>query len=172
MKITAKWVTGLALALFIGSGTAQAENLKLGYFNFLKVMNSVPQAKEAERRLESEFAPRKEKLTKMEEELIKEEADFKKNSLVMAEQDRESLKKQLRVKRREWNLLVQEYQEDVSLRQNKETNDIQKLVYQAVREVAEEGKYDLILQNAVYASPKSDITAKVLDKLIKKNTTN
>ncbi|MGH1538844.1 MAG: OmpH family outer membrane protein [Arenicella sp.] len=162
------WLIGCLLLSTMISNLSHAEELKVGYFNFLKVVNSVPQAKEAEKRLEAEFEPRKQKITQLDEEFKQSKADLEKNSLVMTEKDRDAKEKELRAKNRELKLLYQEYQEDLSLRQNQETSAIQKLVYQSVLEIAKNENYDLILdQGTVYASPKIDITAKVLEKLSK-----
>ena len=151
-----------------GGDTTQ---LKVGYFNFLKLVNSVPQAKEAEKRLAQEFEPRKKKITALDEELQAEGAALEKNAVVMNEKDRTAKERELRAKNRELKLLYQEYQEDLSLRQNQETSAIQKLVYQAVIDIAKTENYDLILeQGTVYASPKIDITAKVLEKLTTKTS--
>jgi len=144
--------------------------IKVGYFNFLKLVNSVPQALEAEKRLETEFEPRKTKIESLDDELKAEGAALEKNAVVMTETDRTAKERELRAKNRELKLLYQEYQEDLSLRQNQETSAIQKLVYQAVIEIAKAENYDLILeQGTVYASPKIDITAKVLEKLTKQS---
>lgn len=146
------------------------EAIKVGYFNFLKLVNSVPQAIEAEKRLATEFEPRKTKIEDLDNELKAEGAALEKNSVVMTEADRTAKERELRAKNRELKLLYQEYQEDLSLRQNQETSSIQKLVYQAVIEIAKSENYDLILeQGTVYASPKIDITAKVLEKLTKQS---
>ena len=151
------------------SGSAAA--IKVGYFNFLKLVNSVPQAVEAERRLGAEFEPRKTKIEKLDDELKAEGTALEKNAVVMSDADRTAKERELRTKDRELKQLYQEYQEDLSIRQNQETSAIQKLVYQAVVEIAKEENYDLILeQGTVYASPKIDITAKVLEKLTKQQS--
>lgn len=167
----------VSLALFSSVVLSQAKqdsgenaSIKVGYFNFLKLVNSVPQALEAEKRLGTEFEPRKAAIEKLDQDLKAEGAALEKNAVVMTEADRTAKERDLRAKNRELKLRYQEYQEDLSLRQNQETNAIQKLVYQAVVEIAKAEEYDLILeQGTVYASPKIDITAKVLEKLTKQS---
>lgn len=164
----------LTSVLFTHTVVAQSSEvntpIKVGYFNFLKLVNSVPQAIKAEKRLEAEFEPRKTKIENLDNELKAEGAALEKNAVVMTETDRTAKERELRNKNRELKLLYQEYQEDLALRQNQETSAIQKLVYQAVVEIAKTENYDLILeQGTVYASPKIDITAKVLEKLTKQS---
>lgn len=146
------------------------EAIKVGYISFLKLVNSVPQAKQAEKRLETEFEPRRNKIEGLDKELKLEASELEKNAVVMTDADKTTKERELRAKNRELKLLYQEYQEDLTLRQNQETSVIQKLVYQAVIEIAKAENYDLILeQGTVYASPKIDITDKVLEKLTKQS---
>ena len=161
--------TSVVLSQETKSSEANAP-IKVGYFNFLKLVNSVPQAVEAEKRLGAEFEPRKSKIEKLDDELKAEGTALDKNAVVMTEADRTAKERELRTKDRELKQLYQEYQEDLTIRQNQETSAIQKLVYQAVVEIAKAENYDLILeQGTVYASPKIDITAKVLEKLTKQS---
>lgn len=144
--------------------------VKVGYFNFLKLVNSVPQAKMAEERLAREFEPRQTQISKMDKDLKAESAELEKNALLLSDSDRVAKERELRAKDRELKLLYQEYQEELELRRNEETRAIQKLVYQAVVDIAKAEAYDLILeQGTVYASPRVDITARVLQKITDAN---
>jgi len=142
---------------------------KVGFFNLATVMSNIPQAKKAEKRLESEFSERKKKLEKLEEGIKKDQDKFERDQQIMSDADKDKARRELRNRSREFKLSVQEYQEDLSLRQNQETSELQKLVRQAVLEVAKDEKYDLIVdQGAVlFASDKVDITKKVMQKLSK-----
>ncbi len=140
--------------------------MKIGYFDFLKLVNSVPQAKLAEERLSREFEPRQTKITEMDKSIQAEAAELEKNALLSSDAERVEKERALRMKDRELKLLYQEYQEELELRRNEETRAIQKLVYQAVVKIAKEEGFDLILeQGTVYASPRADITAKVLQRV-------
>lgn len=151
------------------NGGSQA--VKIGYFNFLKLVNSVPQAKMAEERLAREFEPRQAQITQMDKDLQAESSVLEKNSLLLSDSERVEKEREIRAKDRELKLLYQEYQEELELRRNEETRSIQKLVYQAVVDIAKAEKFDLILeQGTVYASPRVDITAKVLQKITEKSS--
>lgn len=159
-------VVGLIISNPALSQDATAQAAKIGYFNFLKLVNSVPQAKMAEERLSREFEPRQAKITEMDKALQAESVELEKNALLLSDNQRVEKERELRAKDRELKLLYQEYQEELELRRNEETRAIQKLVYQAVVDIAKAESYDLILeQGTVYASPRIDITAKVLKKI-------
>ena len=132
---------------------AQTASLKIGYFNLVQVMANIPQAKTAEKRLADEFAQRKTKLEQTDSELKKNSDELKRDALVLSAAEQEAKKRDLRNRSREFKLLLEEYQEDLALRQNQETAALQKLVRQAVLEIAKEEQFDLIIdQGAVLLS--------------------
>ena len=160
----------LFVTLLAATSIAQAQTeLKIGYFNFVQVMANIPQAKEAEKRLADEFAKRKNALETTDGELKKDSDQLKRDALVLSATEQEAKRRDLRNRSREFKLLAEEYQEDLSLRQNQETAELQKLVRQAVLEIAKEEQFDLIIdQGAVlFASEKINITAAVLERLQK-----
>lgn len=168
-----RFINKLVLCAFLLSFSvlshAQADALKIGFFNFVQVMANIPQAKEAEKRLGDEFATRKTNIEALDDELKKEADELKRDALVLSAAEQDAKRRNLRNRRREFKLLLEEYQEDLSLRQNQETAALQKLVRQAVLDVAKEGKFDLIIdQGAVlFASEKVNITAAVMQRLQK-----
>jgi len=159
----------LSLLMLVSTVQAQTEPLKIGYFNLVQVMSNIPQAKDAEKRLGDEFVQRKTKLEATDNELKKEADALKRDALVLSAAEQEAKKRDLRNRTREFKLLLEEYQEDLSLRQNQETAELQKLVRQAVLDIAKEEKFDLIIdQGAIlFASEKINITAAVLERLQK-----
>jgi outer membrane protein len=58
-----------------------------------------------------------------------------------------------------------EFQEDLALRKNEELQKVLEMANKVVKDVAKSDNYDLILQDAVYMSPKHDITERVLRSL-------
>ena len=66
---------------------------------------------------------------------------------------------------REFQRKRREFQEDLNARKNEELQQVLDRANRVVRQVAEQEKYDLILQEAVYINPKHDITDKVIRAL-------
>ena len=156
-------------ALLIMQPSIAAAELKVGYFNFGQILQNVPQTREAEKKLEAEFEPKKKEISDLQEKIKKMATDYEKNKLVMSENDLVKIQSDLRAQEREYKLLVQDYQDDLSIRRNQEMSTIQKLIYQEALEIAKAGTYDLLLQNGViYASAKVDITAQILKSLSEK----
>jgi Skp family chaperone for outer membrane proteins len=66
---------------------------------------------------------------------------------------------------REFQRKRREFQEDLNARKNEELQQVLDRANRVVKQVAEQEKYDLILQEAVYINPKHDITDKVIKAL-------
>jgi len=66
---------------------------------------------------------------------------------------------------RDLQRLQREVREDLNLRKNEELSQVLERANKVIQEIAEKEKYDLILQEAVYRSPRIDITEKVLKAL-------
>lgn len=71
----------------------------------------------------------------------------------LVEQDRD-----LQRKRRE-------FQEDLAQRKNEELQGVIERANRVIRQVAEQEKYDVILQEAIYAGARVDITEKIIKAL-------
>jgi outer membrane protein len=63
---------------------------------------------------------------------------------------------------REFQRKRREFQEDLNARKNEELQQVLEKANKVVKQIAEAEKYDVILQEAVYISPKHDITDKVI----------
>ena len=60
-----------------------------------------------------------------------------------------------------------EFREDLNQRRNEELAVVLERANKVIKQIAEAEKYDIIFQEAVYASPRIDITEKVLKALNK-----
>jgi len=85
--------------------------------------------------------------------------------LTMSETDRRAKETELGRQTREFQRLQREFREDLNLRRNEELAALFERANKVIKQVAEGEKYDLIVQEAVYRSPRIDITEKVLKAL-------
>ena len=84
----------------------------------------------------------------------------------MSDSERSRLERDILQKRRELKRDQDEFREDVNFRRNEEFGQIQKQIVEAIREVAANEKYDLVLgEGVLYASKAVDITEAVIKKL-------
>lgn len=156
----------LACAALLSVADVAAEDYKIGVVNAAKVLEMAPQADAARKKLEKEFATRDRGLVSAQKELKDMEDRINKDGAIMSETERSRLERDIINRRRELKRDTQEFQEDVNFRRNEEMAKIQKMIAEAIIELAKEKGFDMVLHNgAVYASEKVDITQMVIDKL-------
>ena len=61
--------------------------------------------------------------------------------------------------------MQREFREDLNLRKNEELAKVLERANKVIKAIAEKENYDLILQEAVYRSPRLDITDEVIEAL-------
>jgi outer membrane protein len=161
--IAARWLTVGALALC--GGALQAQELKIGYVNSERVLRDATPAKAAQSKLETEFS-RREKDLQDQANRIKAASDkFEKDGPTLAEGERSRRQRDLVEQDREFQRKRREFQEDLNQRKNEELAAVLERANRVIRQIFETEKYDLILQEAVFAGPRIDITDKVIRAL-------
>ena len=153
-----------ALALFALAGGAMAEG-KIGFVNSQKILNEAPQAARAKKKIEKDFERRDQDLQRMAKQLQGLQESLDKNSVTMAESERRAKEREFGELNRDFQRKQREFREDLSQRQNEEMAAIFERVNEIIKQVAEAEKFDIIFQEAVYASPRIDITDKVIKAL-------
>ena len=156
----------LVLFLFLSlSGNLFAET-KIGFVKVDQILKDAPQAAESNKKLETEFKARTEKLKKQISDLNNDEKNYQKNSLTMDDKQKEKTQKNLQQNRIDIQRSERELIEDIDLRRREEISKLQSKVTKVIESLAEKEKFDLILYTGVaYASDKIDITPLVLKEL-------
>lgn len=157
--------TLVALALVLGVGAAEAADLKIGFIDAERINRESAPAERASKQLEKEFAPRAQELQRREGEIKAMQAQLEKESMTMSETDRRTKEQELARMNLDFQRMQREYREDLNLRRNQELSALFERANRVIKQIAESEKYDLILQEAVYRSPRIDITEKVLKAL-------
>ena len=154
-----------ALALGVLAAPALAAELKIGFIDADRINRESVPADRATKKLEKEFAPREQELRKLDQQIKSLQGQLEKDGLTMSETDRRNREQELGRQTREFQRLQREFREDLNLRRNEELAALFERANKVIRQIAESEKYDLILQEAVYRSPRIDITEKVLKAL-------
>ena len=154
----------LAAVCLLAAAPASAE-LKIGFVNSQRILNEAPQAAKAKKEIEKEFAKRDQDLQKLAKQLQTMQESMQKNSVTMSDSERLDKERQLNELNRDFQRKQREFREDLNLRQNEEMAAIFDKVNKVIKNIAVTEKYDLILQEAVYASPRIDLTDRVIKAL-------
>ena len=165
MVLTMKNKFFLFLVLMFAANISYAE-LKIGFVNVARVLEKAPQAAKAKKRLEKEFSPRDKHLVAQQKEIKTLEVKLARDASVMGESERRKLERDVIGKKREAKRSQQEFSEDFNLRRNEELGKLQRRIIEAIRALAKEDNYDLLLtEGVIYASETIDVTQKVQEKL-------
>lgn len=160
------WKSALAAAVLATSATlAQAQELKIGYVNSERVLRESAPAKAAQAKLEAEFSRREKDLAELAQRLKEASERLEKDAPTLSESERQRRQRELVEQDREFQRRRREFQEDLNQRRNEELAAVLERANRVIRQIFEQEKYDLILQEVVMASPRADITKKVIDAL-------
>ncbi len=155
----------LFLGLFLVANVSFAE-LKIGVVNIPAVLEKSPQAEKAKKRLEQEFKPRDNKLVAEQKEIQGMEEKLSKDASVMSGSQKDKLERDIQNKKRDAKRSQQEFAEDFNTRRNEELGKLQRRIVEAIRGIAKEQEFDLILTDGViYSSEQMDITSQLQKKL-------
>ena len=155
----------LTLALGVSLPAVEAAELKIGFVDAERINRESAPAELASKRLEKEFAPRAQELQRREAQIKSMQAQLEKEAMTMSEGDRRSREQELSRTTLDFQRLQRSYSEDLNLRRNQELQSLFERANRVIKQIAESEKYDLILQEAVYRSPRLDITERVLKAL-------
>jgi outer membrane protein len=152
-------------ATAFGSSLATAQEFRIGFVNTDRIFREASTAKAAQAKLESEFSKREKELEDTASSLKAASDKFEKESPTLAESQRAARQKQLVEQDRDFQRKRREFQEDLGARKNEELAAVLERANRIVKQVAEQEKYDLVLQEVVYINPKHDITDKIIKAL-------
>jgi len=155
----------VAVLLAAAAFSAQAAELKIGFVNTERVFREAAPAKRAQQKLEREFAARNAELSTLEKKGRDLQAELERDNVTMTETARREKERQLADISRDFQRKQREIREDLNLRRNEELAAVQERATRVINQIAEQEHYDLIVQEAVFAASRIDITDKVIKAL-------
>jgi outer membrane protein len=155
----------LAVALAAVAVGAQAAERKIGFVNTERVFREAAPAKRAQQKLEREFAARNSELAKVEKQGRDLQNELERENVTLPEAQRREKERQLADISRNFQRLQREIREDLNLRRNEELASVQERATRVINQIAEQEHFDLIVQEAVFASSRIDITERVIKAL-------
>jgi outer membrane protein len=156
---------GATLALAALAATVQAQDLKIGYVNSERVLREATPAKAAQAKLEAEFGKRDRDLADQSGKLKAAADKLDKDAPTLSEAERSRRQRELVEQDRDLQRKRREFQEDLNQRKNEELASVVERANRVIKQIFDQEKYDVILQEVVFASAKVDITEKVIKAL-------
>jgi outer membrane protein len=154
----------LLLAALLVAAPAAAQT-KFGFVNTQRVLSESQPATRAQKRIEAEFQKRDQELARLADQLKRMQDDLDRNGVTMGESQRRSREREFGELNRDFQRKQREFREDLNQRRNEELAQVIEQANRIIRQIAEQEKFDIIFQDAVFASPRIDITEKVIKAL-------
>ncbi len=158
------WLAACAIAVASAPAIAQ-ETPKIGFVNTERILRDAVPAKSAQQKLEQEFSRRDKELQEMNARMKATGERLERDTAVMSDADRLRRQREFSELEKEFQRKQREFREDLNQRRNEELGQVIDKANRVIKQIAEQEKYDVILQEAVFASPRIDITDKVLRAL-------
>ncbi|MCL4511800.1 MAG: OmpH family outer membrane protein [Bacteroidetes bacterium] len=170
------WLLVSAL-IFVSSAVGFAQQ-KIGWVDTQEIMKQLPEAVEAQGKLDALVAQWQSDINKLQNQLQQEANDYQKRRLILPEQARVQEEQKLSdLQKKIVDLRNQRFGQNGDLYQQQNTimRPVQEKILKTIQDVAKEGSYDYIFDKSgqvllMYANNKYDVTQQVLDKL--KTSTN
>jgi len=152
-------------AMVVLAPAVTAQDLKIGYVNSERVLREAAPAKAAQTKLEAEFSKRERELTDQATKLKAAADKLEKDAPTLAESERGRRQRELVEQDRDLQRKRREFQEDLNQRRNEELAGVVERANRVIKQIFDAEKYDVILQEVVFAGPRVDITDKVIKVL-------
>jgi outer membrane protein len=167
-----KTVIFIAL-LFFTFNLAVYAQLKIGYIDSDAIMKQLPDAQDAQKKLDDQILEWRDELKKMKAEWKKKYDDYEKRKLTMSPQRRDETEKELM----KLEDAISDYRQkkfgangELFKKEGELMKPVQNRIFSAIQEIAKEEDLDFVFDRSgdilfLYAKEEYDITNLVLDKL-------
>lgn len=163
-----KVVYGFLLMFAVSAHVVAASDYKIGVVSVEKILTEAPQVGAINTQMMERFGGKKDELVAMEKEIKTMQENYKRNELVMTEDKLNELKTKIIGQMQAFKQKETTLSQEVATMRSQELATLQKSVREIIQDIAESGKFDLVLsEGVVFANDKLDISEKVLDKMRK-----
>ena len=157
-------VGALFTALVVAPLSVHAQG-KIGAIRTADIVLESPQFKAGAERMKAEFERRQNDLQANAKKFQEDVEKFQREADFMANDARAAREKDLNSRRIDLGLQQRQLQEDIQNRDRELTQQMRERINAVIVEVAQELKYDLVVQDPAFASDAMDLTDEVLKRL-------
>ncbi len=162
--LTTLWALGLGAMQW--STPALGADIKIGYVDIQKAIQSTTEGKAAKTKLEGEFQKRKKDLESVEKDLKQMQDDFEKKKDVLSEQVKQEKAIAFQTEMAKYREKMAKSQMEIQSQERELTAPIVEKIQKAIGEIANKGEYTVILekseQSVLWAKKEIDLTDQVI----------
>ena len=164
-----KWIQyGLIAAsslIALPPAIAQDAGTRVAAVSVERLLAESNMAKASQAKLEADFAKRGNEIRDSAQKIKSAAEKLDRDSAVMTEADRVRRQRELADQDRDLQRKQRAFQEDLNQRNFEDRAKIFEKANQALKQIAEQRKIDVIIQDAAYVNPKVDVTDDVIKAL-------
>lgn len=169
-----KFFISLFVAGIVLIGSPAFAQQKIGFVNSTKIFQEIPEAKEAQRKLEAIAKPIQDEIEKREKSIQEKLDEYKKKESIMNEAAKKTAQQEiydLDQKLREYKLEKLGNDGELAKKQDQILNPIKDKILKAIEKIAKELKYTFVFDQTetvrvlLYGESSADLTYKVIDRL-------
>lgn len=167
ISLTSPFVRRLLLAATMALTVvgAIAQDTRVAAVNVDRIMRDSATAKAVSSRLEQEFSKREKEIRATADQLRQAVEKFDREAPTLPESQRTARQRQLVDQERDLQRRQRDFNEELNQRRFEAQQQIIERLNRVIRTIAEAEKYDLIVSEAYYISPRVDITDRVMTQL-------
>jgi len=165
LRVLGVLIAASSMGWIPATASAQQAGVKIGFVSTERIMRDANPAKAAQAKIEQDFARRDKEMQDLNARLRSATEKLDKDAAILAESDRVRRQREIADMDRDFQRRQREFREDLNQRRNEELAAVLEKANRAIKEIAEREKFDLILQEAVFVSPRMDITEQVVKQL-------
>jgi outer membrane protein len=163
----------LVAVLLVAAASSRAQQ-KIGFVNSTKIFQELPEAKEAQKKLEAIAKPIQDEIDRREKAIQDKLDAYKQKESLMNDAAKKAAQQEIYdmdQKLREYKLEKLGNDGELAKQQDKILNPIKEKILKAIEKIAKELKYTFVFDQTenirvlLYGEPSADLTYKVIDRL-------
>ena len=163
-----RYAKAMAAVLALATGFAAAQATRIGYVNTARIEKESVQAQRALEAMKKEFEPRERQIFELQKQIKADQDRFEAGRATMTPTELKTLGASISSRMRESDQLVLAMSSEIDARRREFGLKLLEDASAVIKAIAEEGKYDLIVNDAVFARPALDITDRVLKEMARR----
>jgi outer membrane protein len=164
-------VAATLAAVTLVAGAARAE-VRVAVVDMQRALNECEAGKHAKDQVKAKFEKAQDQLKKQRDDLDRMREDYEKKALVMKDEQRRDVEKDLESKTLEFKRKYEDFQNDLKRTDSELTSGIVEQLYGIVAEYGQEHGYTLVLEASSGALLYSDKSTDITDEVIKLHNAN
>ena len=166
MRQTALWIGAAVMLAVVVAAPARAD-LKVGVVDMQRALNECEAGKKARDQVKAKFEKAQDQLKRQREDLDRLREDYDKKAVVLKEEQRRSLEKDLENRSLDFKRKYEDFQRDLKRTDSELTAGIVDELYGLVRDYGQKHGYSLVLEASNGALLYNDKTTDITDDIIK-----